>query len=95
MKIYDKAAWHIDAGESSGEVISKLNTVMSFLHEKKLLSDYGEELLELGIDKSISLHEQMVTPDGRRFLEKSYDSIINLSSDVIRDALDEAYKKNS
>ena len=31
MKIYDKAAWHIDADENPNEVVEKFKIIFSFL----------------------------------------------------------------
>ena len=91
MIIFDKAAWHIDAGEERDEVISKFNDVFAFLYEKNLLSDDGIELYELGIDQSCSLNDSMVTEEGANFLEKYYDQIINYSHEVIKNKLSELY----
>ena len=90
IKIYDKASWHIDAGEGKDEVLTKLNIVFGFLNDNSLLSDEGEEIFDLGIDTSCSLNENMVTAEGKYFLDTKYDLIINCSSAEIADKLKES-----
>ena len=91
MIIFDKASWHVDAGEPKEEVIKKFRSVFYFLHTNHLLSSDGEELYDLGLDGSTSLHEGLVTPEGKEFLEREYDKIINLSSSQIGNRLQELY----
>lgn len=83
MKIYDKANWHIDAGENQQEVIEKFKVIFSVLKAKNMLSEEGKEIIELGIDSSISLHERLLTSEGNTFIEDHYDSVINLKSNEI------------
>ena len=56
MKIYDKAAWHIDADENPNEVVEKFKIIFSFLKMKNMLNSEGLEIFDLGIDQNISLH---------------------------------------
>jgi len=83
MKVYDKAMWHIDGGEDKEEVIAKFKVIFAFLKGKNMLSDEGKEIMEFGIDSSISLHERLLTAEGNKFIEAHYDSIINLKSNEI------------
>ena len=46
MKVYDKAAWHIDGNENPKEVVARFNEIFKFLAENKLLSPDGEEIYE-------------------------------------------------
>ena len=80
MKIYDKAAWHIDADENPNEVVEKFKIIFSFLKMKNMLNSEGLEIFDLGIDQNVSLHERLLTADGNTFMEKYYDSLINLKS---------------
>lgn len=91
LKIYDKAQWHIDAGENEETVVSKFKEVFSFLDEKQMLGAEGKEIFELGIDSSISIHERMMTDAGKRFMEDYYDDVINLSADEMGEALERKY----
>ena len=83
MKIFDKAQWHIDGGENPSSVTNKFLVIFDLLNEEGLLSDDGMEILELGIDSSVSLNEKMVTGIGFEFLEKYYDEVINYGCDEI------------
>lgn len=91
MKIFDKAKWHIDAGENEKVVINRIKTVFEFLDKNGLLTDEGKEMLEIGIDDSISLNEKMVTKKGYDFLEKHYDEIIGLLDDELVQKLESLY----
>ena len=75
MRIFDKASWHIDAGEDKEKVISRFKEIMDFLYKHHMLSDEGVELFEIGVDSSFSLHERMVNEIGLAFLTENYDSL--------------------
>lgn len=77
MKIYDKAAWHIDGGENIDDVITRLRKVFLFLDESGMLNEEGKETLEYGMDSSVSLNSNMVTKEGNIFLDACYDHVIN------------------
>lgn len=83
MKIYDKAKWHIDGGENKEEVLKKLSLIFQFLNQKKWLTSEGEEIYELGVDESTSLHERMVNDDGKKFLDERYDTLLSCSSEEL------------
>ncbi|WP_195514093.1 hypothetical protein [Turicibacter sanguinis] len=91
MKIFDKAQWHIDGGENSSAVTNKFIAIFEFLNEEEFLSHDGLEILELGIDSSVSLNEKMVTEIGFEFLEKYYDEVINYGYDEIAYELRKRY----
>ncbi|WP_454944159.1 hypothetical protein [Fusobacterium hwasookii] len=93
LKIYDKAKWHIDAGEDSGVVIDKLKAVLEFLDKEGMLTSEGKEILDLGVDSSVSIHERMLTDKGRNFMESNYDKIMYLSAKNITIALEQAINK--
>lgn len=95
MKIFDKAQWHIDAGEDTNEVVSKIRKVFEFLDEKGMLSNEGKEMIDFGIDSSISLNERMLTEKGYDFLEKYYDNIIGLKVDELTSKLESIYNNIS
>ncbi len=83
MKVYDKAERHIDGGEDKNEVIKKFKEIFSFLYDMNMLSDEGKEIVDIGIDASISLHERLLTAEGTLFIEQHYDNLINLNSNEI------------
>lgn len=93
MKSYDKAAWHIDAGEDLAEVVSHFRQIFVFLNEKDMLSDDGKETLEFGMDSSVSLNSTMVTERGKLFLDICYDGIIGKNNEELNAILLEKYKK--
>lgn len=93
MKIFDKAQWHIDANEDKEKVIKKFTILFEFLDKKAFLNQNGKELLDLGIDSSISLNETLVTKQGYEFLNTYYDHLINYSSGLLQQALEEFYKQ--
>lgn len=68
MKIYDKASWHIDANEPEKDVVERFDKIMQWCNTHNLLNEEGKEILALGIDDSISLHSQMFTTDGNKFM---------------------------
>lgn len=92
LKIYDKAQWHIDAGEDAASCVKRIKAVFEFLQEKNMLSDEGNEIVEAGIDSSISLNERMVTVQGKRFLERFYDDILQFPLKSVKKQLKEDYK---
>ena len=93
LKVYDKAEWHIDAGENSKVVISRFKLIMNFLKAKSMLSNEGEEIIDIGIESSISIHERMLTNSGKEFIESYYDNIINKNENEIPETLEEEYNK--
>lgn len=96
MKIFDKAAWQIDGGISEEIVIAHFTAILEWLQSMNMLSADGEEILEIGIDDSVSLNEKMLSEEGNEFLTKYYDEIIAKSkyiSTVVKDLLDSYYKE--
>ena len=87
MKVFDKAQWHIDAGEAIEEVVAKFRVIFEFLDSRNMLSTEGRELLKFGIDSSVSLNERMVTQEGFKFLCKYYNNVVNYKAEKIGVAL--------
>lgn len=79
--VYDKAAWHLDAGENQSDVLNHFNFIMNWCYENNLLTDEGEEILEFGADDSISIHSRMLNERGNLFMAKFYDSFISAQAD--------------
>jgi hypothetical protein len=77
LKTIDKAAWQIDAGVSPDVVVAHFNKIFKWLDAKGMLTDEGQELMELGIDQSVSLHERLVTENALGYLESRYDDYIS------------------
>ena len=91
MKIFDKAKWHIEAGVDPNEVINKFKEIFIFLFINKMLSSEGKEIMEIGIDSSVSLNEKIVNENGIKFLDDCYDKVINNDSKTIKKALINEY----
>lgn len=87
MNIYDKAAWHIDEGQNESEVVTRFSIIFDFLNEHNMLNSDGIELMDIGIDESISLHEGLLTDEGNAFIEKYYDSLLPLKTDELKSEL--------
>ena len=47
-------------------VVDKLKIILHFLLDKGLLSSEGKEIVNLGVDSSISIHERMLTQEGKK-----------------------------
>lgn len=92
LKVYDKAQWHIDAGADEATVVEKMKILFEFLNAKGLLLGEGKEVLDLGIDDSVSIHERMLTEEGNNFMETKYDDIIDTNKDDINEALENAFE---
>ena len=76
-KVYDKASWHIDAGEPTSSVLSHFKFIIDWCNQNNLLTDEGEEILELGIDASISIHSRLLNERDNMFMTKYYDMFIS------------------
>lgn len=79
--VYDKASWHIDAGEPKSSVIEHFKFIMSWCKKNDLLSAEGEEILEFGVDDSISIHSRLLNERGNLFMAKFYDMFISAQND--------------
>ena len=91
LKVYDKAQWHIDAGEPEDKVIERFKMLFKFLDSKGLLIQEGKEILELGIDSSVSIHERMLSDAGNSFLDKYYNKVLESGLSQYEDMLENAY----
>ncbi|MED0656675.1 hypothetical protein P4S75_04955 [Anoxybacillus ayderensis] len=75
MKVYDKAKWHLESESSASyeEKLQHLIVIMDWLKNSGLLSGYGLEVYEMGVDEEFSLTSQMLTDKGRKILDEYYD----------------------
>lgn len=76
-KVYDKANWHLVNGMSLEIVLEHFSFFMNWANTNNLLSHEGKEILELGVDESISLHSRMFNDMGIKFMENFYDKFIS------------------
>lgn len=89
LKIYDKAQWHIDAGENAEVVVNRLRAVFEFLNKNGMLALEGKEIIDLGIDSSVSIHERMLTEEGKRVMDAIYDKVIDKPAEEIVAAMEQ------
>lgn len=92
-KTYDKASWHIDGGEDSTDVINRFKDLFAFLDEKGMLTADGKEILEFGIDSSVSVNNTMVTDEGEEFLDRYYDNVLNKNPREVKINLEKEYMR--
>ncbi len=77
MKIYDKVNWHFPDGKkcpSLEKAKQILATTMKWLNKNNLLSDYGKELHDIGVDSDFSITDQMLTDRGNLLMSNFYDT---------------------
>ena len=92
MKIYDKASWHIDANELEKDVVERFNKIMQWCDNHNLLTEEGKEIVALGIDDAISLHSQMFTTNGNKFMCWLFESNQNPYTVSLKEMEDELSK---
>ena len=76
---YDKVSWHFPEGAGCASVLEAtqhLEVLMNWLACKRLLTDEGLEVLDIGIDSDFALISSMLTLDGNRLLQLRYDDWI-------------------
>lgn len=96
MKIYDKGAWHLDAGLDQATVSQHFELLFHWLSEKNLLNHNGDEIVQLNLYDDASLHSDLLTVQGNDFMEKSYHAVSQshryATNDFIK-ALEDHYAK--
>lgn len=78
--VYDKVSWHIDGGENKKEVLNHFKFMSEWFIKNNLLNDEGLNILQKGVDESISFHSDMFTDQGNKFMETHYDKFISATS---------------
>jgi len=94
MKVIDKASWQIDGGIRHTDVVAHFRKIFTWLATKGLLTAEGKEIMEIGIDESVSLHERLVTSEALSFLEATYDDYVKsypYGTDEDSSALEKSY----
>lgn len=79
MIIYDKASWQLDKGMSKTRVIKHFSFIFDFLKQNDFLNENGLEIMDIGIDTSISLNDSLLNEKGNVFLAKYYDEMLELN----------------
>ena len=102
MVVYDKAKWQIAGGIIAENVIEHFSFMFNWLGKNSLLSEYGEFTWKSGVDESSILSDEMVTSEGKAFLDEKYDLYIgqieygvNEDSGVLDQMLTETKEKLS
>lgn len=75
--VYDKVSWHIEAGEDKKKAISRFERVFKMLDSKKMLSNYGKEVLSNGITEHTSLTGKLLTNKGNVYVSKCLNSLMS------------------
>ena len=97
MKVYDKASWQIDNGMDTDIVLNHFNFMFNWLNENGFLNGEGKELLDIGIDESISINERLLSEKGIKFMDVYYDELIaesNYDTTIEVDLLKAKLKEN-
>ena len=84
LTVFDKFSWHFDAGVNEAILLKYFSKLMNFLKKHQLLSIYGLEIYDLGVDSSLSITSKMLTEKGIGFLSLWYDKYLK-SIDFNRD----------
>lgn len=77
MTIYDKVRWQIEGGIEEALVLQHFEFMFQWLKEYNLLSKEGKEAYASGIDETCVLLDEYVNEDGKKFLDKFYDTYID------------------
>ena len=96
ITIFDKFAWHLDAGIDEHKLKDYFQKLMEFLKKYQLLNDYGLEIFNFGVDSSLSITSKMLTDDGNSFLSVWYDEYlvsVDFHKDIDFSFLDEKFLK--
>ena len=72
---YDKVSWHFPDGKNCPDLDAAkvhFDVLMRWLESQHLLSEEGQETMEVGIDSDFSLTSHMLTDKGNRLLTACY-----------------------
>ena len=75
VKVYDQVAWHYPEGRGCPSLDAAkrhLRAAMKWLQINNLLSDYGEEIYNVGVDRDFALTSDMLTIKGNEILSEAY-----------------------
>jgi hypothetical protein len=77
--VYDKISWHLDEGENKKKVLDHFKFMSEWFITNNLLNKDGLEILQKGIDDSISFHSGIFTERGNKFMRRYYNDFISAS----------------
>ena len=72
---YDKVSWHFPDGENCPNLeVAKVHfgVLMDWLESQDLLSEEGQEAMEVGVDSDFAITSHMLTDKGNRLLQICY-----------------------
>lgn len=75
--VFDKISWHYPEGKNCPSLeIARAHflAVMKWIQENGLLSDEGEEILDVGISTDFSITSSMLNKKGNDVLKKYYST---------------------
>lgn len=78
MTIYDKARWQLDGGIPQEQVIQHFDFIFKWLKKQGFLSKDGQEIMDLGIDDTVSITDKMLTSNGKHFMDQYYDDYLKV-----------------
>ena len=93
--VYDKVSWHFPEGKhcpSLEAAKAHFYALIGWVKENGLLSDEGEEVIDLGVDAEFSITSSMLNKKGNDILSKYYGdwlSGIKYSGDIDMKILDD------
>ena len=74
-KTYDKVSWHFPDGKncpSFEAAKAHFDVLMEWLQSRRLLSEEGQEAMDIGVDSDFSLTSYMLTDRGNDLLTARY-----------------------
>jgi len=101
IKVFDKVKWHYPDGKGCSSLEAAkahIEILMEWLSKNNLLSEYGLEIYELGIDSETSITSEMLNKLGNEILDNCYEDrakSINYNEKVSTAILGSCLKKFS
>lgn len=77
MKIYDKARWQLEGGLNEKDILKHFVFMFEWLNKHNMLNELGKEILDIGIDITVSISDDLLNEDGKIFIKKYYDKYIS------------------
>ena len=75
-KVYDKVKWHFPDGKNCPNLEAgklHIDVLMKWLKSHSLLSEYGNEMFDIGVDQDTSITSEMLILQGKNILDECYD----------------------
>jgi len=75
IRIYDKVSWHYPEGKGCPDLETAkkhFRILLDWLKKNNLLTDYGKEVYEIGVDSDFTITSDMLNEVGNSIMEKCY-----------------------